>query len=55
MVRDSLKAANDLPKPSIDNLFTDVYDEMPDHILEQREQLRSHLKKYPSEYNLKYF
>ena len=37
MVRESLKAANELPKPSIDGLFEDVYEKMPKHILEQRE------------------
>jgi len=55
MVRDSLKAANELPKSPIDGLFTDVYKEMPNHILEQREDLRNHLRKYPKEYNLGYF
>ena len=55
MVRESLKAANDLPKPAIDGLFEDVYETMPKHILEQKEQLRDHLRKYPSEYNLSIF
>lgn len=55
MVRDSLRAANELPKPDIDGLFRDVYKEMPKHILEQREELRNHVRKYPDQYNLKNF
>ena len=52
MVREALKAANDLPKPSIDVMFSDVYESIPTHIGEQKEQLRAHLKKYPEHYNL---
>jgi len=32
MVREALKAANDLPKPSIDVMFSDVYESIPTHI-----------------------
>ena len=51
-VRDSLKAANALQKPGIDTLFSDVYEKEPKHILEQKEELRAHLKKYKDNYDL---
>jgi 2-oxoisovalerate dehydrogenase E1 component alpha subunit len=54
-VRESLKAANALPKPEIDVMFTDVYENMPQHIIDQKEELRAHLRKYPDQYNLKNF
>lgn len=54
-VRDSLKAATGELLPEVDSLFEDVYDEIPAHILEQREELREHLKKYPNDYELEKF
>ena len=54
-VRDALKAATVLPKPPIDSLFEAVYEKMPAHIAEQREELRNHLKKYPEQYHLENF
>jgi len=33
-VRDSLKAASLLPQPEIEELFRDVYKDLPDHISE---------------------
>lgn len=54
-VRDALRSANQLPKPPIDSLFEAVYDKMPAHISEQREELRQHLKKYPEQYHLENF
>jgi 2-oxoisovalerate dehydrogenase E1 component alpha subunit len=37
MVRESLKASSDMPKPSIDVMFADVYKDLPKHIIEQKE------------------
>lgn len=51
-VRDSLKNAIGIRKPDIDQLFEGVYDQVPDHIEEQRQQLKSHLRKHPEPYNL---
>jgi 2-oxoisovalerate dehydrogenase E1 component alpha subunit len=51
-VRTALKEANDLKKPSIDMLFEDVYEKVPKHLMEQREDLKKHLRKYPEQYNL---
>ena len=54
-VREALKTASELQKPEIDTLFEDVYNEMPAHLKDQREQLKQHLRKYPEHYNLKNF
>ena len=35
-VRESLKASSLMPKPSIDSLFEEVYDQVPYHIEEQK-------------------
>lgn len=53
--REYLKASSDLPKPSIDHLFSDVYEELPPNLVEQREQLKEHLRVYGKEYNLETF
>lgn len=54
-VREALKTATVLPKPDIDTLFTEVYDEVPAHLEEQRQYLKEHLRKYPDQYNLENF
>jgi len=41
--------------PEIDELFEGVYEKMPHSLLEQREQLRNHVKKYPDDYELEKF
>jgi len=55
MVREALKTSSDMPKPSIDVMFADVYKTLPTHISEQKEALRNHLKKYPDHYHLENF
>ncbi|RKP18578.1 hypothetical protein ROZALSC1DRAFT_29749 [Rozella allomycis CSF55] len=45
-------AAEKKKKPSIDEVFTDVYDVLPPHLLEQQQKLKEHLEKYKDEYNL---
>eukprot|EP01127_Copromyxa_protea_P011771 TRINITY_DN2986_c0_g1_i1.p1 TRINITY_DN2986_c0_g1~~TRINITY_DN2986_c0_g1_i1.p1 ORF type:complete len:440 (+),score=116.31 TRINITY_DN2986_c0_g1_i1:174-1322(+) len=42
-------------KPHIDHLFTDVYDTIPQHLVEQRAHLYEHLKKYGDKYPLKQY
>lgn len=54
-VRDALKGATGELLPEVDSLFEDVYAEMPLHLLEQREELRQHVKKYPDSYELEKF
>ena len=54
-VRTALKTSTAELLPEPDVLFTQVYDEMPDNLVEQREELREHLKKWPNDYNLEKF
>ena len=54
-VRTALKTSTAELLPEPDVLFTQVYDEMTDNLVEQREELREHLKKWPNDYNLEKF
>ena len=54
-VRDSLKAASKEQLPPIDELFNDVYEKVPTHIQEQKDELKAHLRKYPDMYELEKF
>lgn len=38
-------------KPPVEYLFTDVYDELPAHLKEQKQQLEELMKKYPDHYS----
>ena len=38
------------PKPHIDNLFTDVYDELPPRLEKQRREMWEVVKKYKQHY-----
>jgi 2-oxoisovalerate dehydrogenase E1 component alpha subunit len=49
-VLDALKKAETQPKPPIEDLFTDVYDELSPQLKEQQQELFEHLKKYPDDY-----
>lgn len=37
-------------KPAIEEIFTDVYHDIPEHLLEQQEELSKHLQKYGHKY-----
>lgn len=37
-------------KPKISHLFTDVYENVPQHLKEQQEKMFEHIKKYPDHY-----
>lgn len=50
--RESLKWANNQKKPSIDSMFEDTWDYIPDHLNEQKHELQDHLEKYGSHYEL---
>ncbi|KAI8609543.1 branched chain ketoacid dehydrogenase E1, alpha polypeptide, isoform CRA_b [Chytriomyces sp. MP71] len=43
--------AEKLKKPAVSNLFTDVYDELPWNLQEQKEKLEDLMKKYPAHYD----
>jgi 2-oxoisovalerate dehydrogenase E1 component alpha subunit len=49
-VLESLKRAEQEKKPPISDLFTDVYDTIPQHLQQQQIELYNHLSKYPESY-----
>jgi len=51
-VIEALSTAEKAKKPPIEELFTDVYAELPKRLQRQQEELRAHLNKYADEYNL---
>jgi len=51
----SLKDAEVEKKPPIEDLFTDVYKEIPTHLKEQYEELKNHLEEYADKYKLDMF
>ena len=52
---DALSQATQALLPETDNLFEDVYDKLPTSLVQQRQQLRDHLAKYPLLYELEKF
>jgi 2-oxoisovalerate dehydrogenase E1 component alpha subunit len=51
-VRECLKTSLKFKKPSIDSLFDDVYENIPEHLLIQKENLKRHIQKYADEYEI---
>jgi len=51
----AMKTAEAAKKPHLDHTFTDVYDQMPKRLEEQRAELMEHLKKYGDNYHLEQF
>ena len=51
----SFNSAEKRKKPSIDELFTDVYDEIPPHLKEQQAELNRLMKEYPEHYDTSAF
>jgi len=49
-VLEGLKKAENQLKPPIDDLFTDVYSDVPKHLQEQKDELYKHLSLYPDAY-----
>jgi len=46
----AMEKAEKRSKPSLDQLFEDVYQTLPPHLREQKEQLLAHIAKYPKKY-----
>lgn len=46
----ALETAEVRPKPPMEELFEDVYAEKPAHLVEQLEELKQHVAKYPDHY-----
>ncbi|KAG2185137.1 hypothetical protein INT44_001927 [Umbelopsis vinacea] len=51
----SFLAAEKRKKPSVEELFTDVYDELPPNLVEQRQELADLIKKYPEHYTTDHY
>lgn len=51
-VLDALAQAEAKRKPALEELFTDVYDTIPEHLANQEKSLRQHIDKYPGNYSL---
>ena len=49
-IKKIMKKAEKTPAPSLDEMFTDVYDTLPWHLQEQAAYLKSHVSKYPENY-----
>jgi 2-oxoisovalerate dehydrogenase E1 component alpha subunit len=49
-VLEAMKRAEKIPAPRLDGLITDVYDTPPSGLLEQLEQLKTHIRAYPDAY-----
>jgi len=49
-VLDQMKKSEVIAPPSLRSMVTDVYDEVPKHLEEQYEALKSHIQKYPDQY-----
>jgi 2-oxoisovalerate dehydrogenase E1 component alpha subunit len=52
LVLQALETAEKRLKPPVEDLFSDVYYEMPQNLKEQKAELLSHIKKYPDQYDL---
>jgi 2-oxoisovalerate dehydrogenase E1 component alpha subunit len=50
-----MRTAEQTKKPAASQLFTDVYAEMPPHLIEQQKELLEHIKKYGDKYGLDEF
>lgn len=49
-IKDSLRKCMKYKFPPVETLFDDVYDKLPVHLVEQREQLREHIREYGDKY-----
>jgi 2-oxoisovalerate dehydrogenase E1 component alpha subunit len=49
-VVEAMKRAEKVPKPLLEDLFTDVYAEMPWHLQEQLEEAKAHIQKHADVY-----
>jgi 2-oxoisovalerate dehydrogenase E1 component alpha subunit len=42
--------AEKVAKPPVEDLVSDVYDQVPAHLQKQLDELKAHIKKYPEAY-----
>ena len=50
-VLEALDKAEKQEKPGVEELFTDVYDQMTKPLLEQKAELEKHISLYPDHYS----
>lgn len=53
--RQALKGAVEQKKPSVDQMFEDVYESLPPHLQDQQDHLKNHVRKYAEYYDLPNF
>jgi len=46
----AVKVSEKIDKPPVEDLVTDVYDQIPKHLQDQLDELKVHIKKYPDAY-----
>jgi 2-oxoisovalerate dehydrogenase E1 component alpha subunit len=46
----ALETAEKRPKPSVEEMFNDVYSAKPKNLIHQEKELYEHLRKYPNHY-----
>ena len=51
-IKVSRQRASEVKKPPIDEMFNDVYDQLPPHLQRQRKDLWEHIKRYKEHYPL---
>lgn len=51
----AIAQAETRPRPPLNQLFVDVYKNMPPHLVEQQQDMLAHLDKYPGQYGLDAF
>lgn len=49
-IMSAMKKAEKISAPPLEDLFTDVYDQLPWHLQEQQAELVKHIRKYPQAY-----
>ncbi|MDX1635622.1 MAG: thiamine pyrophosphate-dependent dehydrogenase E1 component subunit alpha [Marinobacter sp.] len=49
-VLETMKRSEKLPPPPLDSLVSDVYDEVPEHLAQQLDSLKAHIRRYPEAY-----
>lgn len=54
-VMNAMKKAEKIQKPNLYEIFSDVYDDMPEILKDQQRQLQEHLQNYKDEYPLDKF
>lgn len=48
---EAFKRAEKLKKPPIEEMFTDVYKDIPERLKKQKKECFEHIAKYPNEYH----